>query len=152
MNNWFATTPGDRRVLVTVNGRPILFIITQNWKIEIQYQPGLVHHVRVGCIGPSFILVWEDGEPIETFRPWAHETAITDDWLCQKILYYICVQMFEDTGPGSENRAEFARMNPVLLRHLSLWMFDDSFGVWPDCGNYPESDRYSYILGVSTNG
>jgi hypothetical protein len=58
--------------------------------------------------------------------------------------------MLED--PGNETRLEFARQNPTLLRHLSQWMYEDSFGVWPDNGDYPEADQYSHILEGSTNG
>ena len=151
MNAWFATMPQDRQLIVLINGRPILFRITGNWRIEIQYQPGLIHLVRIGLIGPSFVLIWDGGEMIDTFARWADESGpVTDEWLMKKIIYHISLQMLED--PGSETRLEFARQNPILLRHLSQWMYEDSFGVWPDNGDYPEADQYSHILEGSTNG
>lgn len=146
MHQFFRVKPVDRKEIVVVDDRPIVFEIKQSYKITILFgNPELDWHLRLVPGVEGFTVVSEDLKVWKVVSPWRANLLKTSDDTLRHVLFCVCEWMFENSD-NVEDRLKFAKVNPILLRHLSQWMYRDSLGVWPDNGDYPEAEQYAYIV------
>lgn len=145
MHSFFHVKPVDRKEIVVIEGRPIVFEIKQSYKIKIIFSPGNEWHLRLIPGVEGFTIVSEDLKIWKVISPWRASLLKTQQDTLLQVVSCVCTWLFEEPE-NVEDRLQFAKTDAMLLRHLSQWMYRDSFGVWPDNGDYPEAEKYAYIV------
>jgi len=150
VNPFFKVHPVDRKEIIVINGRPIVFEIKQNYRVRILFSPDNEWLLRVVPNNDGILIQSEDLKLWERVPPWRTSLLKTQADLLTFMVSCVCTWLFEDPGLP-DDRLEFAKTDAMLLRHLSQWMYEDSYGVWPDNGDYPEAEQYAYIVATEVS-